>query len=76
MIQLIHSMFVPIDILLKHGAALERMLLQISVISSLFTNSRKEELTSRSGKKWEKGLRDLGILLARLGPMLVKDLQN
>ena len=71
-----HSLIVPIDTLSKPGAALERKLLQISLISSSFTNSRKTELTSRLGKKWEKELRDLGILLARLAPILVKYLQN
>ena len=55
--QLIHSLIVPIDMLSKTGAALERMLLQISIISSLFTNSRKAELSSRSGKKMGKEIK-------------------
>ena len=55
MVQLIHSLIVPIDILSKPGAALERMLLQISIISSLFTNSRKAGLTSQ--QKMGKGIK-------------------
>ena len=50
--------------------------LHISIISCSFTASRNIELTSFGGKKELCDFSDTGILLAKLGPMLVKYLQK
>ena len=51
-------------------------MLHISIISCSFTASRNIELTSFGGKKELCDFSDTGILLAKLGPILVKYLQK
>ena len=72
----IDSLIKFIEMFSKPTAVPERQVLHISIISCSFTASRNIELTSFGGKKELCDFSDTGILLAKLGPMLVKYLQK
>ena len=65
-----------IEMLSWPTAVPERQVPQISIISSSLATSRNIELTSLGGKRELCDFSDAGILLAKLGPKLVKYLQK
>ena len=76
-ILLIESLIKSLTEMLSWPTAVpERQVPHISIISSSLTTSRNIELTSFGGKKELCDFSDAGILLAKLGPMLVKYLQK
>ena len=72
----IESLIKFIEMLSWPTAEPERQVPHISIISSSLATSRNIELTSFGGKKELCDFSDAGILLAKLGPMLVKCLQK
>ena len=72
----IESLIKFIEMLSWPTAEPERKVPHISIISSSLAASRNIELTSFGGKKELRDFSDAGILLAKLGPMLVKYLQK
>ena len=65
-----------IEMLSWPSAVPERQEPHISIISSSLATSRNIELTSFGAKKELCEFSDAGILLAKLGPMLVKYLKK
>ena len=72
----IESLIKFIGMLSWPAAVAERQVSHISIISSSLATSKNIELTSFGGKKELCDFSDAGILLAKLGPMLVKYLQK